>query len=277
MPKILFVEDDPFIAEIYKKKFETSGFDVTNVTTGKAVLREAKEGVFDLILLDLVIPEMNGMEVLKELRTNTEYNPDLKIVIFSNLSSPEEREQGLRLGANGFISKTEFSPSEVVDEVNRFLRQFSEQKKNLARNGEAESPVEAAPVSSSNENAKRILLIEDEAVFVEMFGKRLQDEGYAVESRRDGASGLEAALAGQYHLIISDVIMPQMGGQEIVSRLRTEDKTKGIPIFLLSASLDDMGMKALADAHLVERTFLKTKITPSELADAVNDFFAGRG
>lgn len=276
MPKLLFVEDDPFIAEIYKKKFETSGFDVINVTTGKAVLREAKEGTFDLVLLDLVIPEMNGMEVLKELRTNAEYDPNLKIVIFSNLSSPEEREQGIRLGANGFISKTEFSPSEVVDEVNRFLRQFSEQKKNLARTSE-ETAVEEAASETSDANAKRILLIEDEAVFVEMFGKRLQDEGYVVESRRDGAAGLEAAMAGRYDLIISDIVMPQMGGQEIISRLRADEATKKTPIFLLSASIDDAGMQALADAHLIEKTFLKTKITPSELADAVNEFFAGRG
>jgi len=69
MPKILFVEDDPFIAEIYKKKLESSGFDVVNVTTGKAVLEKAKEQpMFDLVLLDLVIPEMNGMDVLEQLR-----------------------------------------------------------------------------------------------------------------------------------------------------------------------------------------------------------------
>ena len=65
MPKILFVEDDPFIAEIYKKKFESSGFDMLNVVSGKAVLKEALAQKFDLILLDLVIPEMSGTEVLR--------------------------------------------------------------------------------------------------------------------------------------------------------------------------------------------------------------------
>src|SRR3989344_8262219 len=133
MSKILFVEDDPFIAEIYKKKFESSGFEVLNVTSGKAVLKEVKEQTFDLVLLDLVIPEMSGTEVLRELRTNPDYPEALKIIVFSNLSSEEDREQCLKLGANGFISKTEFSPSEVVAEVNRFLQQFNEQGKNMAR------------------------------------------------------------------------------------------------------------------------------------------------
>lgn len=132
MLKILLVEDDPFIAEIYKKKFESSGFEVSNAVTGKMVLKEVMAQKFDLVLLDLVIPELSGTEVLRELRTNPGYDPNLKIVVFSNLSSTEDREECLKLGANGFISKTEFSPSEVVVEINRFLNQFSEQEKNSA-------------------------------------------------------------------------------------------------------------------------------------------------
>lgn len=265
MPKILFVEDDPFIAEIYKKKFESAGFEVLNVTSGKAVLKEAKTQKFDLILLDLVIPEMSGTEVLRELRTNSEYPQDLKIVVFSNLSSAEDREDCLKLGADGFISKTEFSPSEVVTEVNRFLHQFSEQQKNFAR--QEQDPAEHTKLG------KRILFIEDEAVFVEMFGKRLRDEGYEVVTKREGISGLEEALTGDFDMIITDVMMPGMDGQEIVRRLREIEEKKHIPVFVLSASLEDEHLKALAASGLVNQSFLKTQITPSELAYAVNDFF----
>ncbi len=125
MAKILLVEDDPFIAEIYKKKLETSGFEIVNATSGRAVLKELKEQQFDLVLLDLVLPEMSGTEVLREVRQNKEYNPNIKIVVFSNLSSTEDREEVEKLGANGFISKTDFSPSEVVGEIEKFLKQFS--------------------------------------------------------------------------------------------------------------------------------------------------------
>lgn len=270
MPKILFVEDDPFIAEIYKKKFEASGFEVTNVMTGKAVLKEAKENAYDLILLDLVIPEMSGTEVLRELRRNPDYAPDLKVVIFSNLSSAEDREQTLKLGANGFISKTEFSPSEVVTEVNRFLRQFQEQETNMTRQANPEA-------CEKRKSGKRILFLEDEPVFVEMFGKRLRDEGYDVVTERNGSTGLETALTGNFDLIVSDVMMPGMDGKEIVTRLRSEEKTKNTPIFLLSASLDSEDLKALEATHSVDKTFLKTQITPSELTYAVNDFFKELG
>jgi DNA-binding response OmpR family regulator len=68
MAKILLVEDDSFIADIYKKKFESSGFEVLNITNGRSVLKAVADQKFDIILLDLVIPEMSGLEVLKELR-----------------------------------------------------------------------------------------------------------------------------------------------------------------------------------------------------------------
>ncbi|MBI2439442.1 MAG: response regulator [Candidatus Moranbacteria bacterium] len=268
MPKVLFVEDDPFIAEIYKKKFESSGFDVLNVTNGKAVFKEAKENKYDLVLLDLVIPEMSGTEVLRELRHNPEYPKDLKVIIFSNLSSQEDREQCLKLGANGFISKTEFSPSGVVDEVNRFLRQFNEQEKNFSRQ-------EHKGDMSQNEKkqGKRVLFIEDEAVFVEMFGKRLSDEGYDVVIERDGRMGLERATNEQFDMIVSDVRMPGMTGHEMALRLRDTEKNKNTPMVLLSASMEEEYMKELSEAGIVNKVYMKTQITPSELTYAVNDFF----
>ncbi len=270
MTKILLVEDDPFIAEIYKKKLETSGFELINVTSGKAVLKEVLEQKFDLVLLDLVLPEMSGTEVLRELRHNPDYDANLKVVVFSNLSSNEDREQVLKLGANGFISKTQFSPSEVVKEIERFLRQFQEQDKNAV--SDTQSPEEKVSLG------KKILLIEDEPVFVEMFSKRLRAEGYEVVAEQDGALGLATALKDEFDLIITDVMMPNMDGREFINKLRDEEQGKNTPIFLLSASvsIEDESVKVLTDAGIVTKAFLKTEITPSELVYAVNDYFQGK-
>lgn len=267
MTKILLVEDDPFIAEIYTKKLGNSGFETVNITSGRAVLKELKEQNFDLVLLDLVLPEMSGTEVLREIRHNKEYDQNLKVVVFSNLSSPEDREQVIRLGANGFISKTEFSPSEVVAEIERLLRQFKEQQKNSA--------VEALAPEERVSLGKKILLIEDEPVFVDMFSKRLRSEGYEVAIERDGEAGLKTAMDGDFDLIITDVMMPHMDGREFINRLKETETGKKIPIFLLSASvsMEDESVKTLTDAGIVTRAFLKTEITPSELTYAVNDFF----
>jgi CheY-like chemotaxis protein len=271
MPKILFVEDDQFIAEIYKKKFETSGLDADNVGTGKAVLRAVKDDAYDLVLLDLVIPEMSGKEVLKELRTNDEYDKNLKIVVFSNLSSAEDREECLQLGANGFISKTDYTPSEVVDEIRRLLHQYGEQAKNGSRVSD-----DVTDNDLGKKKKTRILFLEDESVFIEMFGKRLGDEGYDVVVKDEGASGLDAALAGGFDMLITDIMMPGVGGHEIISRLRQTDFGKDIPIILLSASLEDEQLTEIAKESSVDRAFLKTRITPSELASVVNEVFKQR-
>lgn len=121
MPKILLVEDDPFIAEIYQKKLGESGFEVVNAVTGRDALRKIAETQFDLVLLDIVLPELSGMDILHELREKPEYDKNLKVVVFSNLSSPEEQEATRKAGATGFISKTDFTPSKVVEEVRRYL------------------------------------------------------------------------------------------------------------------------------------------------------------
>ncbi|MEI7621499.1 MAG: response regulator [Candidatus Moraniibacteriota bacterium] len=129
MTKILLVEDDPMIAEIYKKKFELVGFEVVNAVTGKEVLKYASEEKFDLILLDMVLPEMSGLDVLKELRYSGRYDAKLKIVVLSNLNKTDYERQAKENGADGFIGKTEYTPSELADEVKKVLAEFAAAEK----------------------------------------------------------------------------------------------------------------------------------------------------
>lgn len=133
MSRILLVEDDPMISEIYERKFSAAGFEVRIAVSGKVVLEILRKESFDLVLLDIVLPEMNGMDILERLRDpKNGYPPALKIVMFSNLSEKDDRDKAVALGASGFISKTEFSPTELIAEVSRFLRQFEMQKQNAA-------------------------------------------------------------------------------------------------------------------------------------------------
>jgi CheY-like chemotaxis protein len=267
MAKILLVEDDPLIAEIYQRKFESSGFEVVNVVTGKAVLKAIEEDPsYDLILLDLVIPEMGGMDVLKELRTSGKYPADLKIVVFSNLSDPEDRKRAVDLGANGFMQKTEYTPTKLVAEVSRLLALFAEQSRNASRKSGA----------SSVAKGKRILFVEDEPVFVDMFGRRLAQEGYEIVPHGSGTTAVEAAGREHFDLVITDAMLPNMTGQEVIARLKGGESTKHIPIFLLSASLEEAEMDQLSESPDVFKAFLKTQITPTELVREVNSVFEAK-
>jgi CheY-like chemotaxis protein len=192
-----------------------------------------------------------------------------KIVVFSNLSNEEDRKECLDLGADGFISKTEHSPSGVVEEVNRFLHQFKEQDRNVART----EGTEAILGAGVNQN-KKILFIEDEKVFIDMFGRRLRDEGYDVTIEEDGVRGLATASTQQFDLIISDIQMPGLYGHEMVEKLRESEHGRHIPIFLFSASIEEGQFQELVESGIAHKVFMKIDMTPSKLVSEVNSFFA---
>lgn len=268
MAKIVIVEDDLMIAEIYKKKFSESGFEVLMAVSGDEVLNLAKKEKIDIILLDLIMPKMDGFAVTKELR-NGKYDAGIKIIIFSNLNQPEDKEKALSLGANGFIIKSNYNPSELVAEVRRLTNQMEEQKKNAERifnhnNGQEKKA-----------GQPRILLIEDENIFVEMFGDKLKQDGFAVTFARNGAWGFKEALKGNFDLFIIDMMMPTMSGEEIVTKIKMEEAIKNTPIIMLSASIDKIAEKEVRKLGIVD-FFLKTQITPSELSQKVAEILSSK-
>jgi len=258
MSKVVIVEDDPMISEIYSKKFSDVGFDVSAVTSGEQVLDLALTEKVDVILLDLIMPKMDGFEVIKRLRDGI-YDPNIKIIVTSNLSSREDQEKSMKLGANGFVAKSEYSPSEMVAQVKRLINQFSEQKKNEAKlNG---SVSESVPKGGK----KKILMIEDEEIIIDMFGEKLKQDGFEVVFARNGAWGVKEALKGKFNLFIIDMMMPAMTGEEMVTRLKMEDETKNVPIIMLSASVEEQYERKMEELG-ISAFFGKTQITPSELS-----------
>lgn len=250
------------IADIYVKKFESAGYQVVNAATGKEVLRLASEDHFDLILLDMVLPEMSGMDVLKELRSSDMYGENLKIIIFSNLSKSDNEKKVLENGADAFIGKTDFSPSGLVEEITRLLALYEEQKKNKDRtDGKSEN---------NDVSKKRILFIEDEEIFLDMFGKKLEDEGYEMEYAKNGVLGNKMASENKYDLIITDIVMPAMDGGEIIRRLKLDDKTKDTPVIVLTASTSDDDIQPVRDLGISD-FFEKTHVVPSDLARRVSE------
>lgn len=118
MTKILIAEDDLMISEIYERKFKENGYEVLTAFAGDQVLEIVKKQKVDIILLDLLIPRMDGFEVIRNLRDGR-YDAKIKIIVSSNLSQKDEREKVLALGADGFITKSQYTPSEVVEEIKK--------------------------------------------------------------------------------------------------------------------------------------------------------------
>ena len=118
--KILIVEDEEYIAEMYKIRFEMSGYEIVLAADGQEGIDMAIKEKPDLVLLDLVMPNKNGYQVLEELRANPE-TKGLKIFILSNLGQKEEIDKGLSLGADGFYVKAHMTPTELLDKIKEIL------------------------------------------------------------------------------------------------------------------------------------------------------------
>ncbi len=116
MAKIAIVEDDTAISQMYRIKFEAEGFTVQTAGNGKLGLEMIKDFVPDIILLDLMMPEMNGEEMLQELR-KTDWGKNIKVIILTNMGEQEAPQSIKELGVLAFILKADMTPRQVAELV----------------------------------------------------------------------------------------------------------------------------------------------------------------
>jgi two-component system chemotaxis sensor kinase CheA len=119
--KIIIIEDDPMIGSMYKTKLEATGYEVSVFENGYDGLMEAKKGGFDLVMLDVMLPQLDGFTILDELRkeAKTKKTP---IIIMTNLGTDEDVKKGKDRGATDYIVKSNFTPTEVADKIGKFLK-----------------------------------------------------------------------------------------------------------------------------------------------------------
>ncbi len=120
MKKILIIEDDPILTNIYRHKYQAAGYEVASAADGEAGLQKVRDFGPDLIQLDLMLPKMNGVEVIRRIRFQPGLK-DLPIVVFSNSYAPEMIAEARKAGATTCISKSNCSPRLVLDTVHELL------------------------------------------------------------------------------------------------------------------------------------------------------------
>lgn len=119
--KVLAIEDDAFLSSLVAGKLVESGFSVINASTGKDGLAKAKQEHPDLVLLDIMLPDVGGFEVLEKLKADPEMK-DIPVVILSNLGGRDEIECGVTLGASSYLIKSNILPNEVAEVVQNQLK-----------------------------------------------------------------------------------------------------------------------------------------------------------
>jgi DNA-binding response OmpR family regulator len=116
MAHVVLIEDDLFLGNIASEKVRSAGFEIAFYTTAEDALREIEKRKPDVILLDIVLPKMDGYEFLKLVKENDALK-SIPVIILSNLGSQDEIEKGLNLGAVSYLVKSNITPDDIVERV----------------------------------------------------------------------------------------------------------------------------------------------------------------
>ena len=119
--KILLVEDDEFLSEILSRRLQEAGFETRLGKTAALALELLKKEKVDLILLDLILPGMNGFEFLKEIKKNNSPLSEIPVIVLSNLGQDEEISRAKSLGAKDYLVKAHYSTKEIIEKIKEFL------------------------------------------------------------------------------------------------------------------------------------------------------------
>jgi CheY-like chemotaxis protein len=211
---VLVIEDDPSAARLLREYLETDGYAVRVAPDGLAGLAAARAALPTAILLDVLLPGLDGWEVLRRIKAD-ETLREVPVIIVTVV---DEREVGLALGAVDYLLKP------VDREVLLSL---------LARYG---------PVPSEAHRPIRVLAIDDEPDALDLVAAALEPAGHQVTRAGSGERALELAREQPFDLVICDLMMPELDGFGVVAALKADARTKGLPILILTAhslSADD--------------------------------------
>jgi CheY-like chemotaxis protein len=121
MAKILLVDDDPLIVRMYQTALSYQGFDIESAENGIKALEKIKKTDYDLIIFDVMMPEMSGLDLLTAIKADPKYK-NIPTIALTNLAGTLDAEEIIKLGANKYIIKSEHKPKDIVDAVNELLQ-----------------------------------------------------------------------------------------------------------------------------------------------------------
>lgn len=224
MQKIFIIEDDEIVAEIYKDKLQAEGYEVEVAHDGKSGYIRLMTFEPDLLLLDMMVPELAGIDILRMLRGRDAFK-DLPIIAFSG--SDEILEDAKRLGATSVLSKGQFVPNQIVARITEVIAA-------LRKVGESEA-LFLHTLEEWVPPAGRILVVEDDPIVMQLVKDVVEEEGYSVVSAQDGGEAYRILEKDNKFVAgIFDVQMPSIQGTDLLRHMQTEKRLKRIPVLIMT-------------------------------------------
>lgn len=279
--KILLIEDEQVLADVLDAKLKKEGYETNVAYEGEDGYKKINEWKPDLILLDIVLPKMNGYEVLEKMQAGNNKTP---VIVISNSGQPVEIERTKKLGAVDHLVKTQFDPTEVITKVNDYLNLKAGTTTEAAPTTtpvptaptaptapEAVSATEGTPAGTVPSNGEiKVLLVEDDKFLRDICGTKLIKEGFQVVEAVDGQEVLKMIEKEHPNIILLDIVLPSMNGFEVLSKIRAnanQDIAKTPVLMLSNLGQEDDVKKAMelgASDYMIKSNF-----TAQEIADKI--------
>lgn len=122
MAKILIVEDDQFLREFYQELLQAEGYNVDVAADGEVAFQKASQGGYDLVLLDIILPKKDGIQILRDLKIQPAKSTNEAVVMLTNLGQDAVIKECFDLGAQGFLIKSSLNPDQVLAEIRTYLQ-----------------------------------------------------------------------------------------------------------------------------------------------------------
>jgi len=251
---ILLVDDDPILSEVVKNRIVEEGYVCIWERDGKLGLDRLKTMTPHLLLLDIMMPNMNGYEVLEHINADPAL-ASTPVMVISNSGEPVEIQRILKLGVRDFIVKAHFSPEEVIEKIKKII-------------GESDDGQTKQKKSGKPHDKTTILIAEDDTTLSEIATDRLRHEGYQVYTVFDGADALRVAKTMKPDLILLDILMPGMNGFEVLEKLKSDPELRDIVVIVFSNLAQDKDIargRQLGAADYI----VKSNFTPSLIVEHI--------
>ncbi|MDP6633270.1 MAG: response regulator [Phycisphaerae bacterium] len=227
-PRVLVVEDNEVAALQIRTALGESGYDITVAGDGAEALDLIAESIPDGIVLDLMMPNIDGFAVLEEIRSTPETAMLPVLILTAKELTSEDRARLTQNNIQQLIQKGSIDRDELVAEVDRLLGGRTPLQ-------EPEESTGPEPVDLPDLSGKKILIVEDNPDNLLVITALLSETGAEVAAAADGQAGLDQARQAKPDLILMDIQLPGLSGMDVVGRIKDDDELKNIPVVALTA------------------------------------------
>ena len=236
--RVLLVDDDTDVLEVTRKALEAVGCSVTCIADSSEVFRAPPGDGYDLVLLDVVMPEVDGLELCYMLRQH--YGEDLRICMITAATDPEAIKRAAQYGADGWLTK----PIRKADLL--ALVGLGERNGPSAERGTIAVPAPFTPQPGAAPRRPHVLVIDDDRDVLEYCRAVLAGAGAVVDAIQDPSTFRELLPpGGSYDLVLIDIFMPGMDGIELLRRFSADVRNCASKLYVITAA-DDEALRALA-------------------------------